>query len=82
MIYKFDYLPAGLFNRGQVCFTVITNNCSCNIQRNFSALKIENFFGKILMILIGLLKTSIVGTQVPTSIVGTQVPTIDVLEQQ
>ena len=42
---------------------IITKSCPGNIQRNFSALKIENVIRKILMIFIGLLKTLIVGTR-------------------
>ena len=41
---------------------IITKTCPCNIQRNFSVLKIENFIGKNLILTIFLLKTSIVGT--------------------
>ena len=41
----------------------ITKTCPYNIQRSFSAVKIENFNGKNLKFLIFLLKTLIVGTR-------------------
>ena len=41
----------------------ITKTCPCNIQTYFSALKIENFIGKVLINLICLLKTLIVGAR-------------------
>ena len=41
----------------------ITKTCPCNIERLSSEKKIENFIGKILIVLIFLLKTYIVGTR-------------------
>ena len=40
-----------------------TKTCPCNIQRFFSAVKIENFIRKFLIFLIFLLNTLIVGTR-------------------
>ena len=36
---------------------IIMKTCPCNIQRFFSALKIENFVGKIVIFFLFLLKT-------------------------
>ena len=41
---------------------LITKTCPCNIQRCFSAVRIEHFIEKLMMILTILLKTLIVGT--------------------
>ena len=41
---------------------IIKKTCPCNIERCFSAVKIENFIGKIEMFLIFLLKTLIMST--------------------
>ena len=55
LVFSFKNVFVILF--GSVMFSIIMKTRPCNIQRFFSASKIENFFGKKLIFFLFLLKT-------------------------